>query len=99
MPELGLPELLIILAILLLWSATVSTSASAMEKMAEEVRKAKSYKCVQIVQATDDHPAPGKPAVREMAYTVYWLAPGSARTEYSNSGWKGPGPEWIKSGL
>ena len=84
-----------ILAILLLWSATVSTSASAMEKMAEEVRKAKSYKCVQIVQATDDHPAPGKPAVREMASTVYWLAPGSARTEYSNSGWNGPGPEWI----
>ena len=43
--------------------------ASAMEKMAENVRKAKSYKYTSIVQAGTG----GKAAVRE-GY-VYWLAP------------------------
>ena len=85
-----------ILGFLLLWGGIDGKPVSAMEKMAENIRKAKSYKCIQTVQARDDLPWPGKPALTEMSFTVYWLAPGSARTEHSHSDWKGPGPEWIE---
>jgi outer membrane lipoprotein-sorting protein len=84
-----------VLGFLLLWGGSVSQPVSAMEKMAEEVRKAKSYKCLQVVTRKDEYPDPGEPSVTEDRYTVYWLAPGSARTEIvsSDSKWKGPGPE------
>jgi outer membrane lipoprotein-sorting protein len=76
----------------------LSERVSAMEKMAQEIRKAKSYKCVQIVRITDERPEPGEPAVSEGRHTVYWRAPGSARTEsvHSISSWKGPGPEDVE---
>ena len=87
-----------LLGFLLLWGGLVEKPASAMEKMAESIRKAKSYKCLQIVQLTDDYPDPGAPSVTEGRYTVYWLASGSARTEivHPGQGWKGPGPEYTQ---
>ena len=49
--------------------------------MAENVRKAKSYKCIEIVRLTDEFPSPENLPCKETTYTVYWLAPGSSRTE------------------
>ena len=68
---------------------------AAMEKMAESIRQAKSYKCVQILEVTEDFPLAGEPAVTEHVYTVHWLAPGSARSERTKNPktWKGPGNE------
>jgi outer membrane lipoprotein-sorting protein len=87
----------VVVAMLLIWSATLSPPVSAMERMAENIRKAKSYTCVQTVQRTDEYPDPGKPSVTEAKYTVYWLAPGSARSEDVQSReWKGPGPEYTE---
>ncbi len=86
------------LGFLFVGTLSLTQSASAMEKMAEEIRKAKSYKCVQIVRLTDESRKAGEAAVMESIYTVYWLAPGSARTEIkkTGSGWKGFGPEVTK---
>ena len=85
----------VLLGFVLLWGAIAPGPASAMEKMAASVRQAKSYKCVQIVKTTENAPAPGEPAVTENAYTVYWMAPGSSRTESTQNPetWRGPGPE------
>ena len=69
-----------VLAILLLWLGSVATPLSAMEKMAENIRKAKSYKCTEIVQSREDFSEPEKPSNTETTFTVYWIAPGSART-------------------
>jgi outer membrane lipoprotein-sorting protein len=82
-----------LLGFLLLWGGVETKSLSAMEQMAENVRKAKSYKYISIVRERD----PGRePTVSESS--VYWLAPGLARTEItrSDSSWKGPGPEVVR---
>jgi hypothetical protein len=70
------------LGLLLLWMGSVAKPVSAMEKMAENIRKAKSYKCT----FTGEEPSPpiggGKPPVEiESRATEYWLAPGSLRAE------------------
>jgi outer membrane lipoprotein-sorting protein len=85
-----------ILAILLVWLGSFAQPLSAMEQMAENIRKAKSYKCIQIAQLKKEFPEPGKPSDREGTITVYWIAPGSARTEAvitRPQTWKGPGPQ------
>ncbi|MGD0381987.1 MAG: hypothetical protein ABSA77_00605 [Thermoguttaceae bacterium] len=100
-----------ILAILLLWLGSAATPVSAMEKMAESIRKAKSYKMKESVQVLtrDD---PGKQFVKDQQTDIvtYWMASGSTRKEitYSRRGieingkttlaptWKGPGPETIQ---
>ena len=84
-----------VLAMLLVWLGSFAQPLSAMEKMAENIRKAKSYKYTSIVQYTFFSET-GKPRVMpEDRDTVYWIAPGSARTEYTQHPeiWKGPGPE------
>jgi outer membrane lipoprotein-sorting protein len=81
-----------VLAILLLWLGSAATPLSAMEQMAENIRKAKSIKYSLIVQIKKNHPEPGKPPVSEYKCTIYWIAPGSSRVESMDPGWKGPGP-------
>jgi hypothetical protein len=87
-----------LLGFLLLWGAIGAKPLSAMEKMAEEVRKAKSYKSVNITRETPDAPLRGQPAVKIDIYTVYWRAPGTARIDilHAVDRWRGPGPEWTK---
>ena len=87
-----------ILGFLLLWGVIAAIPASAMEKMAESIRKVKSWKCTQIVQEPNLQSKAVKPGERpgkaETSYTVYWFAPRSTRFEYTHSPeWKGPGPE------
>jgi hypothetical protein len=54
---------------------------SAMEQMAESIRKARSYKCTAYVDCSYD-PEPGKqPVVDNWTGTEYWRAPDSLRYE------------------
>lgn len=68
-----------VLGFVLLWDGGVVQPVSAMEKMVENVRKAKSYKCLMIDRTTYDYPNPGGPAGWESRMTTYWLAPGAER--------------------
>jgi outer membrane lipoprotein-sorting protein len=71
-----------ILALLLLWGGIDGKPASAMEKMAESIRKAKSFRVKMIVDV-QFAPDPGKPPVRhKMSGTVCWLASGLARSDF-----------------
>ncbi len=74
-----------LLGFLLLWggSATqpVSAMENAMEKMAESMQKAKSYKYTQTLRETLS-PEPGKPPHTQVeTETGYWRTPGSKRFE------------------
>jgi len=84
-----------VLGFLLLWEGLAAKPVSAMERMAEAVRKARSYKCTETVKTSYDFPKPGKPAVMEAIYTIYRQLPGAARSDLTNlyDSWKGPGPE------
>jgi len=87
-----------VIAILLLWLGSAATPLSAMEKMAENVRKAKSYKCTGIV-IMEDFSEPEKPSNTETIFTLYWIAPGSTRTEVFKThpkNWEGPGPDFTQ---
>ena len=82
------------LVFFLLWVGIDTKPVSAMEKMAENIRKAKSYKYNMIVRITYESPEPGRPRVSEYEHVIYRLASGEARTEdIRKPGWKGPGPE------
>jgi hypothetical protein len=94
-----------VLGFFLLWGGIAANPVSAMEKMAENVRKAKSFKFVMVRSYLRDQ---GEPPVVDYTSTVYWLAPsrnervGSMRFETKRpKGWKGrPGefmePIWIQ---
>jgi outer membrane lipoprotein-sorting protein len=67
---------------LLVWTMSLTKPVSAMEKMAAEIRKAKSYRYAAIETK------------RKTRMTGYWLAPDSVRLDITDpSRWKGPGPE------
>ena len=88
-------------AILLIWTVSSTTPVSAMEKMAEEVRKAKSFKCTAIGKGTSvlkfGDPPKTVETKRESRTTEYRFAPDSIRMEDINSDtWNGPGPELLK---
>ena len=86
-----------LLGFVLIWGGSFANPASAMEKMAEKIRQVKSYKCAQVVQLRNDPPEPGKPPIPDASFTIYWLAPGSVRTEETFSAkWQGPGPQRTK---
>jgi outer membrane lipoprotein-sorting protein len=74
-----------LLAFFVLCQGLATSPLSAMEKMAESIRKAKSYKYNCSVRIAWDHPRPGRPQTTESQNVIYWLAPGSARCEYSRS--------------
>ncbi len=70
-----------ILVLIGLWSINVGKHASAMERMAEEIRRAKSYKVTTVFEVKLVRQA-GKPAIKsELTGTFYWLATGSVRME------------------
>ena len=72
----------VLIVLLVVWGGIIALPVSAMEKMAENLRKAKSYTVTTIMQvqlASD----PGKPPVMaEMTQKAYWLAPKSYRMEF-----------------
>jgi hypothetical protein len=90
----------VVLGVLLLWDGNAVQSVSAMEKMAENIRKVRSARwgrTVQLLNPPAKATKPGQPpAERQMSFTGYWLASGSRRTESDNlPKWKGPGPQFI----
>ena len=90
-----------ILGFFLLWGGIIAKPLSAMEKMAEAIRRVKSCKCTQVVEDPElrqESLKPGEPAARiESVSTIYWLAPGSVRSEATRfpATWKGAGPQLI----
>jgi len=64
------------LTFFVLWATVSTASLSAMEKMAEKIREAKSFKATIIGELRET----GEPQVVATG-TVYWLAPGSCREE------------------
>jgi len=83
----------VILGLLLLWGHLVAKPVSAMEEMAKSIRQATSYKYSMSVRFDDDT----RGYRRDLTGTVYWLAPGSVRSEttYDEDKWAGPGPEIV----
>lgn len=73
---LGSVSVAVALGFVLLWGGIVAKPVSAMEKMAEKIREAKSFKATIIGELRET----GKPQVAATG-TVYWLAPGSCREE------------------
>jgi hypothetical protein len=71
-----------LLGLILLWGGIDTKPVSAMEKMAESIRHAKSYKAAMTVEGKAT-PVPGKPPVKnKLTGTVCWLASGSSRSEF-----------------
>ena len=88
--------------ILLLWSSVDGRPLSAMEKMAESIRKAKSYRYNLIVRHYEGfHRGRNElPRFSEHRHVVYQLASGTARMDSIHSpNWKGPGPEGTEISL
>ena len=82
------------LGLAILWGGSFAKPVSAMEKMAEELRKVKSYKCMTTMQFKRDLTEPGDPPVVEPTWTTYWLTPGYVRIDSVNAAdWHGPGPQ------
>jgi hypothetical protein len=74
------------LAIALVWMGAITKPVSAMEKMAESVRKTKSYKCIFTGEEPSPSPEVGKPPITVVSQaTQYWLAPGSLRSEVTTT--------------
>ncbi len=70
-----------LLGFLLLLGGIDGKPVSAMEQMAESIRKARSYKCTAYVDSSHV-PEPGKqPVVDNWTGTEYWRAPDSSRYE------------------
>jgi outer membrane lipoprotein-sorting protein len=66
-----------VLGLVLLWIGTSGNPVSAMERMAENIRQAKSWKATMTME-TQFVREPGKPPVTSaLTATVYWLAPNS----------------------
>jgi outer membrane lipoprotein-sorting protein len=72
-------------ALLLTWMLLPTGSASAMEKMAENILKAKSFKAV-ITGIRKSPPDRGRPDVKETTGILYWRAPGWYRYDLKGSG-------------
>ena len=86
-----------LLGFLLLWGGPTAQPVSAMEQMAESIRNAKSFKAL-MTTATALAPEPGKPPViQEATGTLYWLAPGSTRTDLTGTGSLLPQPREGRS--
>jgi outer membrane lipoprotein-sorting protein len=74
-----------VLGLLLLWGGSVTQPVSAMEKMAENIRKARSY-TASLYMELQIPQQPGKPLDKgEMTGKVYWLAPRSYRVDFKTT--------------
>jgi len=84
-----------LLGFLLLWGGNGVPPVSAMERMAETVRKAKSYKLTGHTKVSLATKPGGPRQTTETIATAYWLAPDSLRLDLTGAGdkWRGPGPE------
>jgi outer membrane lipoprotein-sorting protein len=70
----------VVVGLLLFWAAIGTKPVSAMEKMAEHIRSAKSFKATFTCVENSQAPEPGKPPrTAKMVGTIYWLAPGTSR--------------------
>ncbi len=89
-----------LLGFLVLWGAVDAKSLSAMEQMAENIRKTKSHKYNLTVRIAKDFPQPGETPVAEYKHVLYKLASGSSRIEHvGGSDWKQAGPEGVEIDL
>jgi outer membrane lipoprotein-sorting protein len=80
-----------LLGCILLWAGIGARNVSAMEQMAENIRKATSYKYTEIVRLAD----PGRePTVTE--FTVCWRAPESGRVEIMRRDDSSQGPQVVE---
>jgi hypothetical protein len=77
-----------VLGFLLLWGVIAAKPLSAMEKMAENIRKARSYKATVVLENAFVSES-GKPQVaksHKSTGAAYWLAPRSFRADVQSSG-------------
>lgn len=68
-----------LLGFFVLWAEIDTNSVSAMEQMAETLRRAKSFEVTFIAEGASQDP--DEPGNSIMTVKEYWLAPGSVRTE------------------
>ena len=79
-----------ILGLLLLWGGIDHKPVSAMEKMAENIRKAKSYKCDPIVRISKTESLEiRRSKVQISRHVTYWLAPARIVRTYTIGGAQG----------
>ncbi len=88
------------LGLFLLYGGITATPVSAMEQMAENVRKAKSYKCTQINEYTyTTENSRSREVHGKSTRTIFWLASDtndgfcSKRSDGAPASWPGPGPQ------
>jgi outer membrane lipoprotein-sorting protein len=101
----------VLLGVFLAWQGLETKPLSAMEKMAESIRKAKSYKAtVTVITFSGDKAKEPLVKKQEIKSIDYWRTPGSYRHEMTfpermilennkwqlAPPWKGPEPETIK---
>ena len=92
---IGATSLAVVLTLVLFWPDGNAISVSAMEKMAENIRRARSYRLT-MTGKVEMTPEPGKPPVKaEMSGTLYWLAPGSYRMD-TKSDFLGSGQDSVQ---
>jgi outer membrane lipoprotein-sorting protein len=69
-----------VLGFVLLWGGGIGQSVSAMEKMAENIRKAVSYKAAMVAEGQSTSKT-GKITKYRLSGTIYWLARGTSRLD------------------
>ncbi len=84
-----------VLGLVLVWTASTAKPVSAMEKMAENIRKAKSYKCTGITETLWAADPSKLPRTYTHTWTQYWLAPDSERFDHSGPVGEGPDGELL----
>ena len=78
---LGGAGVVAVLGFLLLWGGIAANPVSAMERMAENIRKAKSFSA-KVVFESQVTPQPDKPPVKlKMTGDIYWLAHKASRVD------------------
>lgn len=74
-----------VLGLLLLWGGIVTKPLSAMEQMAENIRKAKSFKAVITMEGPFTSEAGKPPITQKTTGTLYWLAPKSTCWDFKHT--------------
>jgi hypothetical protein len=73
-----------VIGFLLLWVGSAVPSASAMEKMAESIRKVKSFKATMITEIRYSDESGNAQIKQTITGTVYYVAPGSFRIDFKS---------------
>jgi outer membrane lipoprotein-sorting protein len=71
----------VVLGFVLLWGGGAGQSVSAMEKMAEGIRKASSFKATLVMKGQSTSKTGGT-SKHSLTSTVYWLAQGPSRSDF-----------------